>query len=459
MSEAPASAPAPNPSWFDRYAAPIKKPTEWLTWGADMRVRNEYYDNLVSLTDSNPLHEQDVIRYRGRLWATFQPGAGFSLNTRLSAEPRDWMHPSFVSAYKGESGMEWRYGIFDVLNVKWTNAFNLPLSITAGRQDIAFGDYWNWWLVADGTPGDGSWSFFMDGIRLTYDLPEAKTKLDLFYAYQSARPDAWLPTLGRSSDAYLTEQNEQGIILYASNKSLKNTQLDGYFIYKQDDQELTFGDHANIYTLGGRVTGTPWEHWQYSVEGAYQFGDKKDPTLKDLDGSNLWRTLDAFGANGKLSYLFKDPLQNQVCLVYEFLSGDNPGTKSDEMFDILWGRWPRFSEGYIYSYIYETSGKVGQLNNIERLGCGWSFNPARTLTFSAVYNAWFAPESTPTRARIPGLFSGDGTFRGHYLQTILKHQLNAHFSAHLWGEFIWAGDYYAERPFVDFLRAEMLVTF
>jgi hypothetical protein len=461
-------AAAPPPNLFDKFANDAKKPVEWMNWDADLRVRNEYYDNIVSLSDKNLLHEQDVIRYRARVWTSFTPFTGLSLNARLSAEPREWMKPAFVGAYNGRTGMEWRYGILDVLNVKWTNAFHQPLTITAGRQDLAFGDYWNWWLVADGTPGDGSWSFYLDSARLTYDIEDIKTKLDVVYIYQNARPDEWIPTLGRSFDAYLTEQNEQGVIVYASNKTLKNTQLDGYFIYKRDDRVFTrktdpgafaSGDNADIYTLGGRVVGNPWTHWQYYAEGAYQFGEKQDPTLADKYGKFVWRDIDAFGANARLSYLFKDRLNNQLHLVYEFLSGDDPKTKNDEMFDILWGRWPRFSEGYIYSYINENGGKIAQLNNIERLGAGWSVNPTKDLTFSAYYNAWFAPQDTATRARVPALFSANGDFRAHYLQTILKYQYNKHLSTHLWGEFIWSGDYYARSEFMDFLRAEVLLTF
>jgi len=64
-------------------------------------------------------------------------------------------------------------------------------------------------------------------------------------------------TLGRSSENhapggaakpyYLTEQNEQGVILYLSNKSVENVQIDGYFIYKRDAKELANGDNADIY--------------------------------------------------------------------------------------------------------------------------------------------------------------------------------------------------------------------
>jgi hypothetical protein len=466
---------APPPGAMEQWIKDAKNPAPWLSWGGDLRVRNEYYDNAASLSSATApagLHEQDVIRYRARLWASVIPAEDLSLNGRLSAEPREWMRPSFAGAVFDQPGMEWRYGIVDNLNVKYTNIFHQPLSLTAGRQDIMFGDYWNWWLVADGTPGDGSWTFFMDSVRLTYEVPEVQTKFDLVYINQNARPDGMFPTINRLNNspyAYnLTEQNEQGVIAYASNKSIKNTTIDGYFIYKRDDPEpsiliphttIPLGDEANIYTAGGRVTGTPIEHVQYALEGAFQFGEKQDPLLGATLG-NESRDIQAFGANGRLDYLFKDSLNNQAHLVYEYLSGDDPTTAGrDEMFDVLWGRWPRWSELYIYSYIKE-NGKIAQLNNIERVGAGWSIEPTKKTSFSAYYNALFAPEETPTRAGSNGaLFSGDGNFRGHYLQAVLKHKFTPHISGHLWAEFVWQGGYYDRQDMMSFLRAEVLLTF
>lgn len=451
--KAGASAPPPSSPTED-FIKRTKNPTDWLSWGADLRVRDEYMDNAVTLTEASPVSEMNVIRTRGRVWASVTPLTNVSLNTRLSAEPRIWTKPGGYGPMRGQSGTEWRYGIFDNLNGKWNNMFDTGLSLTAGRQDIAFGDYWNWWLVADGTPGDGSWTFFLDSIRLSYDWKPAKTKIDAIYLYQNARPDDWIPTLGRSRDSYyLTEQNEQGVMFYVSTKAIEDATLDGYFIYKRDDQELSNGDSADIYTLGARIAGVLADHWAYSLEGAYQFGNKEDRIL----GQTARRDIDAYGANARFGYLFKDKMNNRIDLIFEFLSGDDPTTGEDEMFDILWGRWPRFSELYIYSYAAETSGKVAQLNNIERVGLGWTMNPMKGMTVQAVYNAMFAPEQVPTRAVAP-LFSGDGDFRGHYLQAILKHQFGKHMNAHLWGEFIWEGDYYAQRDLMTFLRAEVMFT-
>jgi hypothetical protein len=475
----PAAAAASQPaSPVEDWIKGAKNPASWLNWGGDLRIRNEYYDNSVTLSQAAVRHEQDVVRFRGRLWASATPIQDLSLNVRVSAEPREWLKPSFVGAYRGETGMEWRYGILDILNVKWTNIFHQPLSLTAGRQDIMLGDYYDWWLVLDGTPGDGSWSFFLDGIRLTYDVPDIKTKFDVMYIYQNPLPGEWVPTIGRSeykggttSDYPIADQLEKGVVFYVSNKSIQKTQLDAYFMYKRDDRQTfhvngalsTPGDNADIYTVGGKLTGTPATHWQYSVEGAYQFGNKKDRIREATVLTDRVRDIDAFGAKAKLTYLCKDERKNQLSLIGEFMSGDNPDTAGkDEMFDVLWGRWPRWSELYIYSYIYETSGKIAQMNNLFRVGPAWSVAPIKDLTFSAMYNAMLAPESVPTRTPSAGadaLFSKNGYFRGHYLQAILKYQIGKHAAAHLWGEFVWQGDYYTRRDMLSFIRAEIMFTF
>ena len=230
------------------------------------------------------------------------PVTNVSVNARLAAEQREWMKPSNASQYANQTGhtrpgFEERYGILDNAYLKWNNIADQPLTLSAGRQDIALGDPDDWWLVLDGTPGDGSWTFFLDSLRANYDAKEIKTKMDVIYIYQNALPDEWIPTIGRSGDNtspggtlplgtkpyYLTEQNEQGVILYLSNKSFKNAQIDGYFIYKgdrrTDTQFISNGDNADIYTIGSKITGTPAEHWFYSAEGAYQFGSKQDPTV------------------------------------------------------------------------------------------------------------------------------------------------------------------------------------
>ena len=77
-------------------------------------------------------------------------------------------------------------------------------------------------------------------------------------------------------------------------------------------------------------------------------------------------------------------MKNQVSLVGEFLSGDDPNTKGkDEMFDVLWGRWPRWTELGTWDYAAETGRKYLQMNNLGRVGLNWNVTPVKGLNFNA----------------------------------------------------------------------------
>jgi len=461
---AAAATPAPPAlSPTEQEIQDIKNPFPWLNWGADFRVRNEYFNDLLTLSDKNPLHEQDYFRFRGRLWTSITPIDDLSLNVRLTSEPREWLRPAGYTTYRGNEGMAWYYGIFDAINLQWKNAASLPMTITVGRQDLFLGDGW---LVAEGTPYDGSWTTFIDSARLTYNFKEQHTFVDAIGIIQDAWNNGWMPILNASGATTLTEQNEKGAILNIANSSLPAANLTGYFIYKHDDFVAKYGDNADIYTFGGRVSGLVQEHWKYSVEGAYQYGNKQDPSL-NKDGVNPYlspaaqttgfRDMNAYAANTKLTYLFNDKLNNQVSLSYEFISGDNPNTKNDEMFDVLWGRWPRWSE--IGLYIYAPEARVGQEGNLNRFGPTWSLNPMKNMTFSASYYVLWSQEDAATRAAAPGLFTQSGSFRGHFVQAVLKYTFGKHMAGHLWSEFLFPGDYYVTRTVIPFLRAELSFTF
>jgi hypothetical protein len=472
---ASASAPALSPT--EQTIKDIKNPASWLTWGADMRLRNEYENNAGTLgadaASSQRIHEQDYFRFRGRVWTSITPAEGLSLNSRLAAEPREFMKPAYTRtaghSAQSDSGFEGRYGIFDILNIKWSKPGDLPLTVTVGRQEI--NNLGDGWLIMDGTPIDGSFTTFFDAARLTWELKEQHTTIDAIGLIQSARPDAWLPTLGPSTEAdpraySLSDQNEKGAILWVANKSIPEANLDGYFIYKNDSALYggrsisTTADDGDIYTLGGRLSGLVREHFKYSVEGAYQCGWKEDGHIVDTTGvpAGDRRALSAFGINSKATYLVKDKLNNQVGFSYEFLSGDDKGTHTDEMFDVLWGRYPRWTELAPYMYGPGAETRTAQMNNYHRFGPGWAFTPAKDLDFNLNYFVLFADQSTPTRYGSASSFGGD-SFRGHFLQSVLKYKFNQHVSGHLWGEVLFPGDYYANHETMAFLRAELMFTF
>ena len=491
-ASSPAAA-APELSPAEQMIKDIKNPVSWMTWGADFRLRNEYYKNAKSISNKAVNNEQDYFRFRPRIWTSITPVDDLSLNVRLTAEPRDYIDPSNSKQFNvaqnpnfgkpgqpkvGYTGVDWSYGIFDQLNIQWKNVLSQPVTLKVGRQDILLGEGW---LTGDGTPLDGSWTAYQDAARMTLDLKDAKTTVDVIGLVDYAATDAWLPTINEQHRA-VTDQNDRGAILYVANKSIPEAHLDGYFMYKQDNIDATLlnnptggvnqADNAHIYTLGGMLSGLCAEHWKYSLEGAYQFGDIQDKNIVDvtdptLRASSKWRDLNAFGVNDKLIYQFNDSLKNQVGIQYEYATGDNPNTKADERFDLLWGRYPRWSD--LYGFTEATEGRVYQTGNLHRFGPTWSIAPIKDMTFTLNYFALFADQEVATRvaAANQALFSntaannGHGNFRGHYLQSIARYRINPHVAAMLQGEVLFPGDFYASqtRPVESFVRAEMLFTF
>ena len=151
--------------------------------------------------------------------------------------------------------------------------------------------------------------------------------------------------------------------------------------------------------------------------------------------------LDAWGLNSRLTYFFRDPLQNQLRAGYEYLSGDRNGTKTNEGWDPMWGRWPQWSEMYAYTIAMETNGRPAYWTNLHRLQAGWTFVPCKPLEVCLDYHLLFADtnhlEGTPN-------FSEEGSIRGQLFTLLLNYKFNPHVSGHVLGEFFWPGNYYSD---------------
>lgn len=425
-----------------------------FTFGGDARLRYEAYDGVQTLNCDVPFHHRDYFRLRGRFWASYNFDTDVAVYGRLAAEPRYW----FNNATKASDGKEWKYALVDNLYVKWATELpgKLPLVIFVGRQDVQLGDQW---LVSDGTPSDGSWTNYFDGLRATLDIGSAKTKVDMITFKQQARPEDQLPMVGRSMAFTVMEQDEFGAILYVTNKSVKNLQIEGYGIYKEDKRVTSAGNSGTVYTAGARVAATPSPKWLVSVEAAKQWG-RRNLQVRYPTTITSKRDIEAYGANAKLTYSFKDKLNNQITLQSEYLSGDDPDTvDQDEMFDVCWGRYPRIGETWAAAYAMEAGGRSSQFQNLLRFGVVWAVTPLKNTSISTMYCALFAPEKVPTRSTNNARFSREGNFRGHQAQVIVKQKITKEISALLFAEAAFLGDYYKERDTITFVRAEVMYTF
>lgn len=384
-----------------------------MTFGADLRLRG-IYDEALRLDQNARGHDRFWSRYRGRVWTKISPIDNINFNIRLVSEPRLYCRPDTF-----EDQTIRQEALFDKMNVEWTKALGLPLTIKAGRQDLKFG---NGWLVIEGTPRDGTRSFFFDALRATWDAKCVNTTFDLVALSNHANSSWWIRPFN-DRDLDLIEHDECGIILYASNKTLERATIDGYFMYKHDDRSLPNGNSGELYTFGARVAGECGTHWKYRAEAAPQFGHK--------NGTSVC----AFGADSQLEYYLRDKLNNSFRGGFEFRSGESD---PDGCFDILWGRFPHWSNIF-NDYLGGLEFLASQPSNYYRLGLGWSFDPIDRLTFSADYHILFAHHNPMSGA---AGFSGDGKFRGQLLAATVNHTLNEHVNSQVKFETFFPGDYY-----------------
>jgi hypothetical protein len=435
--EPSATQPTTQPSWIDRagrWADKVKNPVPWFKWGHDYRLRWEYLHDAFTHNPRTPDSDWSWQRSRPRVWFTLTPVPEVEFNVRFAWESRHFCLP------RSRDSFECQQGVFDIMNVK-VKPPGTPATFTIGRQEIIFGDGW---LVLDGTPLDGSATLYFDAARMTLDLKDIKTTVDAIAIGQTARTNHWLPPINDVGFVY-TEQNEIGAIAYVSNKSIDKTTLDGYFIYRNEDKVLVNGDNADIYTFGGRALRDWTTHIQTRVESAGQFGHKNGQALC------------ASGLNSRATYFFRDAWNDQLRLSYEFLSGDDPATKStNEAFDPLWGRWPQWSEMFGYTLVTET--RAFQMTNLQRLSFGGQTEPTKKLTIAGDYHLLWANENT--YAGRAG-FSDDGLFRGQLLTGIIRYKFNRFLTGHIIGEYMWTGDYYARNARADmaYFRMELFYTF
>lgn len=448
-------------------------PTNWLSMGADVRFRYTYGRNLDTLkrhANDGRASKWSWYQQRMRWWTKTKINEDIDFNLRYTWEFRSWDEP----ARKGQE-TDFDEIVWDQLNLVVRNFGDMPLTMTIGRQEIILGEGW---LVLDGTPLDESRTIFFDALRFTYQIPDRDTTLDLIYIENRASEDAYLKPIN-SRRKETTEQDERGVIVYLTDKSRPSMQLEGYFIYKNDNPvdsppsaahdpwpAAVWSKKAEIYTVGGALSGklAGSEHWKYRAEGAVQMGEKEG--VNGISGAHTgMHNLMAFGTIDKIEYHFNDARKNRLRGVFEYRSGDKPGTGKIEAFDPLWGEWPQFSETSCYIYTLETI--VGEITNLYRLGFGHSMQLTEKIEMDSDIHLLWADENTRrgssgANGHPSGFgFSDGGRFRGTLATWQLKYALTKNLNGHLLLEYFQPGDYYTSgsRDPAFFARVNVDYTF
>ena len=468
---APAPAKHEELFWPDLWKT-FHSPTPSLSMGLDERFRIEAGEVWQTLNeDDRTDRKYEYERYRTRWWTKWVLGEDVTFNTRLVWEFRTWDEPHLRRQYTNALDHQNTFvrhfnpdeALFDWFNLSIRNVGGMPLTATIGRQDMMFGVGW---LVLDGSPLDGSRTIGMfDAARFTYDWKESATKVDVVYVNNSPESDRWLKPIN-DQDRGISEDKEQAAILYLTNTTYKPMQLEGFLIYKHDepaDHKLTnypfiWSQEGDFVTLGAAVAGTRGDHWKYRAEGAFQTGTKAGDqpragspvAVVDLGDRH---DVVAFGTLDTLEYQFKDPHDNATHVTYEYASGDDPDSSKSERFDLLWGRWPRWSELLIYTYSNET--RAADTTNVHRLNIGHRLNLTKKWQLTGDYHALWADQNSGAMIPSKIAISTSDKFRGHLLTSWLKYKFSDQLYGHFLAEYFINGDEYFVRPSNDnayFLR-------
>jgi hypothetical protein len=400
-----------------------------LKLGFAERFRIETWDNSVTL-NSDALAGTSYTRNRTNLSGQLLYKDKAEFNLKFGNEFRQY----FITETRAFNLNE---TFFDQLNIKLSANLGIISSVTIGRQNMSFGEGF---IIMDGGPLDGSRSSYFDAARIDFTLAPKKL-LTGFYANQNDR-DRFLPVINNKNQA-LNPRPEQSLGLY-SNNDFGKFNLQGFYIHKHADETFVGGDDANIHTIGSRLQYPIGSGFTFTAEGAYQFGKAVD---KDVA---------AYGGYGYLTWQshrwLNRPYSVSVGTIY--LSGDDPGSDKYEGWDPLYGRYPKWSESYIYTLVNETG--VAYWTNLFSMYAKTQYEFSPNVKLTVDYYHFMAPQKSPEATPFPG---GTGKARGELLATRITYKVSKNISGHMVWEYFDPGSYYfKDADHANWLRMEFLLS-
>ena len=367
------------------------------------RFRFETWDNAVNLDDAAD-DGFSYTRNRTTLGLSWHPMKNLEVLGKATNEFRVYLAPKDRAFNAHEV-------FFDNLYVKWAIPGRLPLTITVGRQDLNFGEGF---VIADGTSLDGSRSYYFNALRVDADL--AKDHRLTAFVHMTKTTDRFLPVINELPQS-LAEQPENALALYYSG-SLGRTKLDAYAIRKTTDATEAWPVLTRVDTFGARAVVPLAKPLALTAEAAFQTGGYGD----------FGRS--AFGAIGHLDCDLKGtlPLLKSATVGGILLSGDDPATPGMEGWDPIFSRWPKWSEGYVYTFTRES--RSSYWSNFSSLYATLAFDFGPRSDGHVMVMPMGAEHPQPEPGGFPG---GTGRGRG----TLYRGRLNYKISKFLSGRIIW----------------------
>ncbi len=435
--------------------------------GADLRFRYENWDNLITLgtnTATNPFKDRSFFRLRVMLWDDIKFSNNTTFRIRLNTEPKYQMGPYYHILKDNVERRKFDQDevVIDNLYLDIKRVANLPLNLRIGRQDFLGPDgYGEGFLIMDGTPGDGSRTFYFNAIKAQL-LLHPKHTVDFVFAHQKER-DVYLPSLHPSYDdgrtnyiehkKRLSATDETAFWIYGRSKINPQLTLEPYYIYKKEEGSLIRPARPiripglYLHNIGVRGVYTLPNNFKIRAELVHQFGEYSNNTDRR-----------AWGGYAFLEMPFPHcPTKPVFELGYVYLSGDDPKSKKDEAFNPLFSRNPNWNELIIYTYLLETTkwgGPIpGYWTNLKMPILRVKFSPLANLNVNLSYQKLYADEKTRLRDR---MFSNKGKERGDLFLAILNYKFTKTLSGMLQYEIFDPDDFYSKSAkTAHFFRAQL----
>jgi len=420
----------PRPDPVSKAAAPVTI----LQWGIEQRTRWENWNNIIDFSEGRD-DRRNQIRFRNRFWLSVPIHSSVDLFVGVTNEFKKQSTPDLPL-----NGNEL---IFESLYLDFQKVLVPKLSVRVGRQDLFRGEGF---LLADGTSGDGSRTAYFNAIDVAYTVRQSKLEL---IGILDPKQDRFLPRLN-DQRTYLTEWDEQALVVYYTDKNLKSTDLEGYYFYKKelnDYRAITnpqFQPNRTVNTIGGRLVHRFSESLSATGEFAGQWGRQHPNT-----------DVRAWGGYATFKKTFAGRLRPYFVASYWAMSGDNPQTPNViEGWDPLFSRWPKWGGDLsLYSLIPENGVGYASNDRFSQLEAGLS--PLKHIN---VRGTWYHHDAFHPMKSGTGVFGG-GNYRGELMQIRSDIVLGPSVKGHVLYERFLPGDFYREQPPGHFFRMEITYSF
>ncbi len=398
----------------------------YIHLSASERLRLVSWDNSITLNNDAD-GGNTFTRHRTKAMVRVFPHEKVEFGLELTNEFRYYFKPDSIDFEINEI-------FFDQLYLKGMVG---PVTATVGRQNLIFGEGF---VMLDGSPLDGSRSAYFNAARLDVK-PCPQGTISIFYSFQPYQED-YLPLIN-DQDKALIEMDEQAYGIYLD-RDLEKGNIQAYYLRKnrKNPTASTYGYEIN--TFGARLHTPLSSRLSFTGELATQSGEW-----------NYRYDHSAFGFYTDIDYNtgWKQQFPKTLTAGLVYLTGDDPGTDRNEGWEPVFGRWPKWSESYIYTLLNEGNGIAYWSDYFSIYGRA-EFRFTEKIGFRAEYQSLHA-DQRPDREYFEGRA---GRNRGDLLMGKLTYKHNQYLSGHVvWEHFMPGNFYIQDADAANWFRIELML--